>query len=77
MESQTTPQRAWYFFTDDLPDEEVIMPFRTPYGLAFGVRGGISAEEMLDALNQTADFVLGVGLAQIGHTEKPPDVREE
>lgn len=72
MESQTTPQ-AWYFFTDDLPDGEVITPFRTRHGLAFGVRTGAMPDETLDALNQTARFVLGVGLAHIGHTEKPPD----
>ncbi len=76
MVSRKTPH-AWYFFTDALPDGEVITPFRTPHGLAFGVREGISPEEMLDALNETAEFVLGVGLARIGHTEKPPDVREE
>lgn len=69
-------QACWYFFTDDLPDGEVIGTFKTKDGLAFGVRRGVTADELVEALNQTARFVLGVGLAHIGHTEKPPD-REE
>ncbi|MER6956047.1 hypothetical protein [Streptomyces sp. NPDC000618] len=72
-----SPQpQAWYFFSSDLPDGEVIVPFKTQQGLAFGVRTGAMPDETLDALNRTARFVLGVGLAHIGHTEKPPD-REE
>lgn len=64
---------AWYFFSDDLPDGEVIVPIKTPRGLAFGVRTGAMPQATLDALNQTAEFVLGIGLAQLGQTEKPPD----
>lgn len=69
-----SPQpQAWYFFSDKVPKKEVIVPIRTSHGLAFAVRTGASAEEIVEALNETAEFVLGVGLAHIGHTEKPPD----
>lgn len=69
---------VWYFFSDDLPDGELIVPFKTEDGLAFGIRREDSmTEEMLDALNKTARFVLGTGLAHLGHTEKPPDNGEE
>ncbi|WP_020141171.1 hypothetical protein [Streptomyces sp. 351MFTsu5.1] len=76
MESPQSPT-AWYFFSDDLPDGEVIVPIKTPYGLAFAIRRGAMTQEMLDGLNQTAEFVLGVGLAHLGHTEKPPDPGRE
>jgi hypothetical protein len=68
---------AWYFFTDDLPDGEVIVPFETPWGLAFGVRTGAMPQETMDALNATARFVLGVGLAHLGDTESPVRARRE
>lgn len=69
--------RVWYFFSDELPDGELIMPVKNRYGLAFAVRRGRMEQEMLDQLNATADFVLGVGLAHLdGHEDKPPE-REE
>jgi hypothetical protein len=64
---------AWYVFTDDLPDEEVVMPIKTDWGLAIAVRRGAMPEETLAELNRTARFVFGVGLAQINHQPKPPD----
>ncbi|MFJ8154849.1 hypothetical protein [Streptomyces sp. NPDC094468] len=72
MESPPALQ-AWYFFSNDLPDGEVIVPFKTDRGLAFAVRTGAMPEATLAALNETAEFVLGIGLAHLGHTEKPPD----
>ncbi|MEU8717524.1 hypothetical protein [Streptomyces sp. NPDC048663] len=69
-------QRVWYFFSDDLPEEHLIVPIRTAQGLAFGIRPGAMTEPMLQALNQTAEFVLGTGLAHVGHTGKPPDGKE-
>lgn len=68
--------RAWYFFSDKVPEEEVIVPIRNRHGLAFAVRDGATPEEIVKALNETAEFVLGVGLAHLGHTEKPPDKTE-
>jgi len=77
MESPRGP-RVWYFFSDDLPDEEILVPFKTQHGLAFGVRPGKMEPEMLHRLNEAADHVLGVGLAHVDavHTDKPPE-REE
>lgn len=78
MESPRRP-RAWYFFSEDLPDGEILVPIRCEHGLAFAVRpnSGMN-QQMLDQLNETADFVLGVGLAQlnVGDEDKPPE-REE
>jgi hypothetical protein len=65
--------RVWYFFSDEVPDSQVIVPFRTRHGLAFGVRRGATEDELLDALNETARFVLGVGLAHVDPSEEPPD----
>lgn len=69
MESPT----AWYFFSDDLPDGEVILPIKNEHGLAFAVRRGAMEQSTLDDLNRTMRFVLGVGLLHLGQTEKPPD----
>lgn len=80
MESPRHPRpRVWYVFSDDLPDGELIVPIKSAYGLAFAVRrnAGMS-QEMLDQLNETADFVLGVGLAHLdGAGEDKPPEREE
>ncbi|MER5600521.1 hypothetical protein, partial [Streptomyces sp. NPDC002265] len=78
VESPTT-MTAWYFFSDKVPEGEVIVPIKTGQGLAFAVRPGVTAEEIVDALNETARFVLGVGLAHLGHTEreKPPDAAQK
>ncbi|WP_460067321.1 hypothetical protein [Streptomyces sp. YKOK-I1] len=71
--------RAWYFFDDRVPSGEVIVPIKNSQGLAFAVRPTATAEELVDALNATAEFVLGVGLAHLGQTEqqKPPDLARE
>jgi len=77
MESPRGP-RVWYFFSDDLPDGEILVPIKSEHGLAFAVRPGKMPQEMLDRLNEAADHVLGVGLAHldVGHTGKPPERKE-
>jgi len=81
--------RVWYFFSSDLPEGELIMPIKTRFGLAFAVRPDAGMEqEMLDQLNRTAEFVLGVGLAHLdggedddphldGEEDDTPPEREE
>jgi hypothetical protein len=66
MESPRGP-KVWYFFSDDLPDGEILVPIRNEHGLAFAVRPGQGSmsQEMLDRLNEAADHVLGVGLAHL------------
>ncbi|MFF5186427.1 hypothetical protein ACFY30_22070 [Streptomyces sp. NPDC000345] len=68
--------RAWYFFDHRVPSGEVIVPIKNSQGLAFAVRPTATPEEIVAALNETAEFVLGVGLARVGQTEqqKPPDL---
>jgi hypothetical protein len=72
-------QRVWYFFSDDVPDGELIVPIKNEHGLAFAVRPDAGMkQEMLDELNRVADYVLGVGLAHLGagREERPPDRKE-
>ncbi|MFH9404930.1 MULTISPECIES: hypothetical protein [unclassified Streptomyces] len=76
MESQRQQARAWYFFSDEVPDGEVIVPIKTRYGLAFACRPGEMTQRMLDGLNEAARHVLGVGLATITDNEKPPERKE-
>lgn len=77
MESPRQAPRAWYVFSDDLPDDEVIVPIKTKSGdLAFAIRRGEMTDRMLARLNETARFVLGVGLVQIGDNEQMLERRE-
>ncbi|MEU5664720.1 hypothetical protein [Streptomyces longwoodensis] len=74
MESQT----AWFFLDERVPESEVVVPIRSSHGLAMAVSPTATVEELINALNETTRFVLGVGLAHLGHMEKPPDeAREE
>lgn len=77
MESPPESPTAWYFFSDKVPEKEVIVPIKNSRGLAFAVRPGTMPQETLDALNETARFVLSVGLAHIGHTETKLDTERE
>lgn len=73
MESPRGP-RVWYFFSDDVPEGELIVPIKSDHGLAFAVRPNSGMNQaMLDRLNEAADHVLGVGLAHldIGRKDKP------
>jgi hypothetical protein len=81
MESPQSPRspRVWYFYSDDLPDDEILVPIKNEHGLAFAVRPGPwMSPEMLDRLNEAAEHVLGVGLAHldVGRIDKPPDRKE-
>lgn len=80
MESPNGPSvgpRAWYFFSDDLPDGEILVPIKSKHGLAFAVRPNAGMEQrMLDQLNETAEFVLGVGLAHLDTDDEPPERKE-
>ncbi|MDX3087151.1 hypothetical protein PV620_30070 [Streptomyces sp. ME02-6978a] len=69
--------RCWFFFSDDVPEGEVIVPIRTQHGLAFACRPGEMTEKMLAGLNEATKHVLGVGLAVItDNGGKPPKRRE-
>lgn len=70
------PARAWWVFSDDLPDGEILMPILTPYGTAMAVRRGHMTPELLDELNRTLKHLVGTGLWQPGGEDKPPE-REE
>ncbi|MFE4051201.1 hypothetical protein [Streptomyces sp. YIM B13518] len=63
---QQTHGRVWYFFSDDVPDGELMIPILNEYGLAFAVKPNAGmTQEMLDELNRVADHVMGVGIAHL------------
>jgi hypothetical protein len=70
------PARAWYVFSDDLPDGEILMPILTPYGTAMAVRRGHMTEELMTELNASLRHLIGTGLWQPGDEGKPPDRKE-
>lgn len=58
--------RVWYFFSEDVPDGQLMIPIVNDHGLAFAVKPNAGMEqEMLDELNRVADHVLGVGIAHL------------
>jgi hypothetical protein len=71
--------RVWYFFSEDLPDGEILVPITSEHGLAFAVRPNSGMDQlMLDQLNKTTEFVLGIGLGILNvGDEGKPDVGEE
>lgn len=70
--------RVWFFFSDDLPDGELLVPIENEHGLAVAVRRNKGMDQpMLDRLNEVADHVVGVGLVQLGvGSSKPPERKE-
>jgi hypothetical protein len=73
----TSPRaRAWYVFSDALPDGEILMPIMTPHGTAVAVRRGQMTDELMAELNASARHLIDIGLWQPGEEgEEPP--REE
>jgi hypothetical protein len=77
MESPRRP-RVWYFFSEDLPDGEILVPIKCEYGMAFAVRPGLMAPEMLNRLNENVDHLMGVGLARLDiESDDMPSERKE
>lgn len=75
-ERPARPARAWYVFSDDLPDGEVLLPILTPHGTAMAVRRGHMTEELMAELNASLRHLIGTGLWQPGDEGKPPDRKE-
>ncbi|MEV8396197.1 hypothetical protein ACFVAF_34760 [Streptomyces sp. NPDC057596] len=70
--------RVWYFFSDDVPEDELLVPIRTEHGLAVAVRPNAGMDEpMLDRLNGVADHVVGVGLVRLAVWPSKPPERQE
>lgn len=79
MESPRGPRRVWYFFSDDLPDGEILVPITSEHGLCFAVRPEAGMDQnMLDRLNENVDHLMSVGIARldVGDTDKPPERKE-
>ncbi|GAA5032993.1 hypothetical protein GCM10023335_76000 [Streptomyces siamensis] len=68
--------RAWYVFSDALPDGEILMPILTEHGTALAVRPGEMTEALMTELNAVLRHLIGVGLWQPGQEGAPPE-REE
>ncbi|KUN34803.1 hypothetical protein AQJ30_27405 [Streptomyces longwoodensis] len=73
MESQT----SWFFFDERVPGEQVVVPVKNGHGLGWAICPTATPEQIVEALNATMRFVLGVGLLRLGDTEKPPDEERE
>jgi hypothetical protein len=70
-------QRCWLVWSDDLPDDEVMVPIKTKDGLALACRPGEMSKRMFDDLNAAARHLIGVGIVSINDNgEKPPERRE-
>ncbi|MGW0537852.1 hypothetical protein [Streptomyces sp. NPDC003032] len=56
------PAKAWWEFSDALPDGEVLLPVQTDQGLIMVVRPGHMSEELLVELNKVLEHLIGTGL---------------
>jgi hypothetical protein len=55
------PAKAWWEFSDALPDGEVLLPVQTDQGLIMAVRPGHMSEELLTELNKVLEHLIGTG----------------
>ncbi|AZM54132.1 hypothetical protein DMA15_17440 [Streptomyces sp. WAC 01529] len=55
------PAKAWWEFSDALPDGEVLLPVQTDQGLIMAVRRGHMSEELLVELNKVLEHLIGTG----------------
>jgi hypothetical protein len=76
MEPPKRPARAWFVFSDDLPEREIIVPILTKHGTAMAVRPGEMTPQLLKALNQSVKHLIDTGLWQPGD-DGPQEPREE
>lgn len=77
MESPKRPaERAWFQFSDEIPDDEVVVAVQTPNGIAFPVRPGEMTPNLLKALNESFDHLVSVGLLRVGDDGDEPPRRE-
>ncbi|NUS74958.1 MAG: hypothetical protein HOV70_02000 [Streptomyces sp.] len=70
------PARAWFFFSDDLPEGELVVPILTKHGTAMGVPPGEMTPRLLQALNQTVKQLIDTGLWQPGDDDEKPEGEE-
>ncbi|MEV2203693.1 hypothetical protein AB0E11_27555 [Streptomyces fradiae] len=70
-------KKAWFFFSPDVPEEQLIIPIKTRHGLAFACRPGGMPEHVVTELNRVARHVVGVGLVTITDNGGEPPDRDE
>jgi hypothetical protein len=66
MESPKRPAKAWFQFSEEIPDDELVVAVRTPHGIALPVRPGEMTPQLLQALNKSFDHLVSVGLMRVG-----------
>lgn len=77
MESTKRPaKRVWFQFSEDIPDDELVVAVRTRYGIALPVRPGEMTPQLLQALNKSVDHLVSVGLLRVGDDGGEPPRRE-
>jgi hypothetical protein len=77
MESPKRPaKQIWLQFTDEIPDDEVVVTVQTPRGIALPVRPGEMTPQMIQALNRSFDHLVSVGLLRVGDDGDEPPRRE-
>ncbi|WP_328544614.1 hypothetical protein [Streptomyces europaeiscabiei] len=74
--SNKRPARAWYFFSEDIPDDELVVPILTKNGTAMAVRPGEMTPRLLKALNESVAHLINVGLWQPGDDGPEPPRKE-
>ncbi|MFF8910206.1 hypothetical protein [Streptomyces olivaceoviridis] len=71
-------QVVWFQYSEDLPDDEILLTIMTERGLAVVARPDAGLEpQMLDRLNAAMRHAIGVGLIRLSDAEAKLPEREE
>lgn len=67
---------VWFVLSDEIPDDELVVPIVTEHGTAMAVRPGEMTPQLVKALNQSVAHLLSVGLWPPGDDGSEPPRKE-
>lgn len=76
QEKRPAKPRVWFVLSDEIPDDELVVPIVTEHGTAMAVRPGDMTSRLVTALNQSVAHLLSVGLWPPGDDGPEPPRKE-
>lgn len=61
-EKRPARPKVWFVLSDQIPDDELVVPIVTEHGTAMAVRPGEITPQFVKALNRSVDHLISVGL---------------
>ncbi|KFG07529.1 hypothetical protein IQ61_18900 [Streptomyces scabiei] len=62
QEKRPARPKVWFVLSDQIPDDELVVPIVTEHGTAMVVRPGEITPQFVKALNRSVDHLISVGL---------------